>query len=157
MTYTSCEIAWKTIEPIWTSFLWPNRVSPIKGHSSMTWPYDGNPLSHDMSIYNYPATYWGVYFGDQLVAVNSGHKTGDRSYRSRGLWVDPLHRKKGLAQRVLELTQKQALLENCKLLWSIPREQALSAYYKFGFITLGDYFTTETAISNIYVFKSLEF
>lgn len=141
----------KTVESIWSTKLWPNRTSAIETHSAMTWPFEGNPESIDMNIFNYPATFWGVYLDDKLVGINSGHKTTDEQYRSRGIWVDPEYRKRGVAQMLFLLTAHQAKIEGCELLWSIPRKTALPAYTKFGFETVGDYIITETSDANIYV------
>ena len=141
----------KTVESIWSTKLWPNRTSAIETHSAMTWPFEGNPESIDMNIFNYPATFWGVYLDDKLVGVNSGHKTTDEQYRSRGIWVDPEYRKRGVAQMLFLMTAHQAKVEGCEMLWSIPRKIALPAYTKFGFETVGDYIVTETSEANIYV------
>ena len=94
----------KTVESIWSTKLWPNRTSAIETHSAMTWPFEGNPESIDMNIFNYPATFWGAYLDNKLVGVNSGHKTTDEQYRSRGIWVDPEYRKRGVAQMLFLLT-----------------------------------------------------
>ena len=145
----------KTVESIWSTKLWPNRTSAIETHSAMTWPFEGNPESIDMNIFNYPATFWGVYLDDKLVGVNSGHKTTDEQYRSRGIWVDPEYRKRGVAQMLFLMTAHQAKVEGCEMLWSIPRKIALPAYTKFGFQTVGDYIVTETSEANIYVSLAL--
>ena len=93
--------------------------------------------------------------GDNLVGVNSGHKSSDTQYRSRGIWVNPNYRRKGIAQRLFVLTERQARDEECEMIWSIPRKTALSAYTNFGFETVGGYIKTETSDSNIYVKKIL--
>ena len=141
----------KTIESIWSTKLWPSRTSAIESHSAMTWPFEGNPDSIDMDIFNYPATFWGVYLDNKLVGVNSGHKTTDEQYRSRGIWVNPEYRKRGVAQMLFLMTAHQAKIEGCEMLWSIPRKTALPAYTKYGFQTVGDYIVTETSEANIYV------
>ena len=140
-----------TIKTIWENNLWPNRTSAIETHSVMTWPYEGNPEQYDMDIFNYPATFWGAYLDNKLVGVNSGHKTTDEQYRSRGIWVDPEYRKRSVAQMLFLMTAHQAKVEGCEMLWSIPRKIALPAYTKFGFETVGDYIITETSDANIYV------
>ena len=144
-----------TIKTIWENNLWPNRSSAIETHSVMTWPYEGNPEQYDMDIFNYPATFWGAYLDNKLVGVNSGHKTTDKQYRSRGIWVNPEYRKRGVAQMLFLMTAHQAKVEGCEMLWSIPRKTALTAYTKFGFETVGDYIVTETSEANIYVRRSL--
>jgi GNAT superfamily N-acetyltransferase len=148
-------IDFKTIESLWREKLWPGRTSTIETHSAMTWPYDDNPLEYDMNIFNYPATFFAVFDGEKIIGVNSGHKTKDTLYRSRGLWVDPEYRKQGIAQLLFGSTETQARLEGCDAVWSIPRKTALSAYERFGFNTVGGFFGTETSEANIYVIKQL--
>jgi len=148
-------IDFNTIQSIWKNKLWPNRNSAIETHSAMTWPFEGNPESIDMKIFNYTATFWGAYLDNKLVGVNSGHRTTDEQYRSRGIWVDPDYRKRGVAQMLFLMTAHQAKVEGCEMLWSIPRKTALPAYTKFGFETVGDYIVTETSEANIYVRRSL--
>ncbi len=151
------KISFETILPIWQNELWRNRQSAIEPMSAMTWPFEGSPDPIDMSIFDYTPTFWGVYVDDKLVGVNSGHRTANVQYRSRGIWVDPDYRGRGIAQRLFSMTQHQALVEGCLLVWSIPRKTALSSYTKFGFETVGGYIETETADANIYVKKFLPY
>lgn len=148
-------INFETIEEVWREKLWPGRTSAIETHSAMTWPYDNNSNEYDMSIFNYPATFFAAYDNEKLIGVNSGHRTADNLYRSRGLWVDPNYRKQGIAQLLFGSTETQARLEGCDAVWSIPRKTALPAYQRFGFETVGDFFGTETSEANIYVIKLL--
>ncbi len=144
-------LSFDQILDIWQKKLWPNRTSVIETHSAMTWPYEGAPEEYDMNVFKYPATFWGLFIDEKLVGVNSGHKTSDTQYRSRGIWVDPDYRKQGIAQNLFNMTKHQAILEKCEMIWSIPRKTALPAYTKFGFETVGDYIVTETSEANIYV------
>ena len=144
-------LSFDQILDIWQKKLWPNRTSAIETHSAMTWPYEGAPEEYDMNVFKYPATFWGLFIDEKLVGVNSGHKTSDTQYRSRGIWVDPDYRKQGIAQNLFNMTKHQAILEKCEMIWSIPRKTALPAYTKFGFETVGDYIVTETSEANIYV------
>ena len=139
------------VKDIWQGHLWPDRSSAIETHSAMTWPFQGNPEQYDMKVFDHPATFWGTYIDNKLVGVNSGHKTTNLQYRSRGIWVDPAYRKRGVAQMLFLMTAHQAKVEGCEMLWSIPRKTALPAYAKFGFETVGDYIVTETSEANIYV------
>ena len=148
-------IQFEEIELVWKEKLWPGRTSSIESHSVMTWPYSNNPLEYDMDIFKYPATFFAAYDKNKLVGVNSGHKTSNKLYRSRGLWVDSDYRKQGIAQLLFDSTETQARLECCDAVWSIPRKTALSAYQRFGFETVGDFFGTETSDANIYVIKNL--
>ena len=150
------QITFEQICQIWQSELWPNRVSPIETHSAMTWPFDGNQLEFDMDIFNYDASFFCVYRKQVIIGENSGHRTRDDLYRSRGIWVDPKFRKTGVAQTLFELTESKAREEGCRLIWSIPRKSALPAYTKFGFETVGDYFDEGMEFGpNIYVRKDL--
>lgn len=150
------EITFEKINKIWQTELWPNRVSPIETHSAMTWPHDGNELEYDMKIFEYKPTFFGVYSKSDLVGVNSGHKTKDNLYRSRGIWVSPNFRKTGVSQILFDMTESQAKLEGCDTIWSIPRKSALPAYTKFGFQTVGDFFDEGMEFGpNIYVKKEL--
>jgi GNAT superfamily N-acetyltransferase len=144
-------LSFDQILDIWQKKLWPNRTSAIETHSAMTWPYEGAPEEYDMNVFKYPATFWGLFIDEKLVGVNSGHKTSNIQYRSRGIWVDPDYRKQGIAQNLFNMTKHQAILEKCEMIWSIPRKTALPAYTKFGFETVGDYIVTETSEANIYV------
>ena len=146
-------LSFEQIISVWQNHLWPDRESPIESHSAMTWPFEGNPEQYDMNVFNYPATFWGVYIDNKLVGVNSGHKTTDTQYRSRGIWVDPEYRKQGVAQNLFNMTEHRAILEKCNMIWSLPRKTALPAYERFGFSTVGGFIKTETSDANIYVKK----
>lgn len=147
-------IDFPTIQDVWRTKLWPNRTSPIETHSAMTWP-DSATEQYDMKIFENTASFFGVFVDGTLIGVNSGHRTSDTHYRSRGLWVDPSFRKQGIAQVLFQLTEQQAVDEGCSFVWSVPRKTALSAYQRFGFNTVGGFFGTETSDANIYVIKNL--
>ena len=132
------QITFQEILPIWHNKLWPNRVSKIETHSAMTWPYTHPNQPYSMDVFSYPATFFGIFDQDKLIAVNSGHLTTQQEYRSRGLWVDPDYRGMGLAQLILLAVIDQAKKEGADMLWSIPRLTALPAYERVGFKTVGD-------------------
>jgi len=144
------KISFEQISEVWRTRLWPDRQSPIETHSAMTWPFSWPEQEIDMDIFNYPATFWGAFDGERLVGVNSGHRTSETEYRSRGIWVDPDYRGRGIANTLFSMLQNQAVIEGCEMIWSIPRKTALKAYTKFGFQTVGDFIETETADANIY-------
>jgi len=149
-------ISFEQITEVWHKELWPSRVSPIETHSAMTWPFDGNPIEFDMDIFNYEPTFFGVFDNQKLVGVNSGHRTKDNVYRSRGIWVNPEYRKKGISKILFLMTESQAIREECNLIWSIPRKSALGAYTRFGFETVGDFFDEGMEFGpNIYVKKDI--
>lgn len=146
-------LTFEQIFDVWNNKLWPDRQSPIETHSAMTWPFEGNPQPIDMNIFTYTPTFWGMFIDNKLIGVNSGHKTSDTQYRSRGIWVDPEYRGNGLAQYLFTITEHRAILEKCNMIWSIPRKTALSSYTNYGFDTVGDFIKTETSEANIYVKK----
>lgn len=149
------EITFDQINSVWSSKLWPDRQSAIEPMSAMTWP-ESSLEPYDITIFDkYQPTFWGVFVNDELIGVNSGHRTTSTQYRSRGIWVDPEYRKYGYSQHLFYLTQKKATEEGCNMLWSIPRRTALRAYEKFGFTTVGNFFATETSEANVYVIKEI--
>lgn len=154
MQYKLEKITFDAIKPIWEQNLWDSRESAIKTHSSMTWPFN-NDIEYDMEIYKYPATYWALLVDNKIIGVNSGHKTSDTQYRSRGLWVAEQFRGNKMGQFLLNIASSQALVERCKMIWSIPRISALETYQQVGFIGQGDIFATETSDANIYAKKKL--
>jgi GNAT superfamily N-acetyltransferase len=146
-------ISFEQIFPVWRNQLWPERQSAIETHSVMTWPFQDNPAPIDMHIFQYPPTFWGAFCDGVLVGVNSGHRTSNTQYRSRGLWVDPAYRGRGLAQRLLTMTEYQAMHEGTRMIWSIPRQTALPSYLSVGYLAVGEFFGTETSEANIYAEK----
>jgi len=148
-------ITFDEIEQAWKQHLWQDRTTPIETHSVMTWPFEGSPPEYDMSIFEYTPTFWGTYIDNVLVGVNSGHQTSKNHYRSRGLWVHPEYRLKGVSQTLLNMTCLEGTFRGCNLVWTMPRETALPAYTKFGFKTIGGFFGTDTSESNIYAFKRI--
>lgn len=132
-----------SIIPFW-QLLWPERQIPLM--SSMLFP-----KGYDISIYKkYKPTYFGYSIDGNIIGVNSGHKTSDNDYRSRGLLVLPEFRNKGVAVKLLEATINQAKEEGCNIVWTIPRDTSLNAYYKAGFERVSDFFETETSAKNCY-------
>jgi hypothetical protein len=152
MQYALKTITFNTIKPIWEQNLWSGRNSKVKTHSSMTWPFDSD-VEYNMEIYKYPATYWALLVDNVIIGVNSGHKTSDNQYRSRGLWIEEEFRGKKMGQFLLNVASSQALVERCNMIWSIPRKSALKTYHQAGFIGQGDIFATETSDANIYASK----
>ena len=91
----------------WHDKLWPDRVSKIEPMSSLYWQLP-NTIIKDKTIFDkYTPTFWTIKSGDNIVGVNSGFRTGEKIYRSRGLYVDEEYRNKGLSQILL----RQAILQ----------------------------------------------
>lgn len=146
-------IGFEQIYPVWRHQLWPDRQSAIETHSAMVWPFRQDAVAIDMEIFQYPVTFWGAFHQHKLIGVNSGHRTSKTEYRSRGLWVDPEYRGQGFAKRLLTMTEYQAMSEGTNMIWSIPRRSALAAYTSTGYMTMGEFFGTETSEANIYAVK----
>jgi len=146
-------IEWETIQPIWQTELWPDRISAIETHSAMTWPYGTQQADIEYSIFDYDVKFVGAYDGDKLVAVNSGHLTDPNEYRSRGLWVDPVYRGRGIAQSMFSVLENHAFNQGAMLMWSLPRISALKCYQRYGFDSVGEAISTETSELNIYARK----
>jgi GNAT superfamily N-acetyltransferase len=79
-------------------------------------------------------------------------------YRSRGIWVDPVYRGKGVAGILFCELEGQAMKEQCKSIWSVPREKALPSYVKYGFKQTSDFFNEGMEFGpNCYVIKELDY
>jgi hypothetical protein len=148
-------VDFQTILPIWEEELWLGRSSEIKPMSSMT--YLGG---FDMEIYkNYKPTFFAVYNNaDQIIGVNSGHRTSNTMYRSRGIWVNESYRNQGIAGILFCETFGQAMKEKCTHVWSVPRKNALVAYTKVGFKPTSEFFDEGMEFGpNCYVCAELDY
>ncbi len=145
------QINWEQIFPVWRDKLWKGRKTEIK-------PTNGLKFlgGFDKKIECNNPTFFGAFVNDELVGVNSGFGTSEYSYRSRGLYVEPEHRKQGIAQFLLLAVEDQAFLEGYKSIWSMPRLTALRAYEKFGFSMVSDFFDDMEFGPNCFVVKNIK-
>lgn len=145
-------IDYRDILPIWETKLWPDRISKIEEMSCMTYQKD-----YDIQIFDlYEPTFWGIYYEDKLIAVNSGHRTSETDYRSRGLWVDRNYRRRGMTKLLFNALFEQAKKEKVSLVWSCPRKAALAAYEASSFQKISDWFDEGMEFGpNCYVEKIL--
>ena len=142
-----CDICtFEDIFHIWNEKLWPNRVSKIESRSSLFWSSHlwtgfGNIsiTKRKTEIWKYEPTFFCIRDNDNIIGVNSGFRTENKVYRSRGLYVDRDYRLQGLAQKLLMETIQQGKREGCKWIWTMPRKTALSTYNKSGFRKIGDW------------------
>ena len=96
--------SFEEIYPIWRDKLCPERISKIKPMSSLCWQLP-NEIIKDNSIFErYSPTFWVVKDNEKIIGVNSGFKTSDKVYRSRGLYVDLEYRNQGISQILLRQT-----------------------------------------------------
>jgi GNAT superfamily N-acetyltransferase len=148
------KISFEDTEIIWSTKLWANRESPIRPMSSMIYK-----KGYDLNIYKkYKPTFFGIKnCRGSLVGVNSGHRTSDEEYRSRGLWIDSDYRNLRLSRHLFESLEIQAKEEKCKYIWSIPRKESLYAYIQFGFLQSSDFFDEGVEFGpNCYVIKEVQ-
>ena len=152
LSYVISKVDFDIILEVWKQQLWPNRKSEIRPLNSMQ--FLGGI---DMSIYEkYVPSFWAVFDNDNIIGVNSGFATNDISYRSRGIFVWPDYRRKGVAQLLFDQIDKQATHENKTVCWSIPRKTALPAYEKAGYVKCSEFFDEGMEFGpNCYVMKEL--
>lgn len=129
--------SFERVLPIWRDHLWPGRLSKIEATSCLS--PDG---SIDLSFKQSPVDFWELNTEANIVATLSGFSTGVSDYRIRGLWVHPKYRGRGLSQSLLVAARLRAIELGKSSMWSLPRESALGAYRKFGFLQAGP-FTSE--------------
>ena len=131
---------------IWMVELWPGRISKIKPLSCLYWKQPRTIIKDESIFDKYSPTFWALKQGDIIIGVNSGFKTGEKVYRTRGLWVDPNYRGQGLAQILLRESILQGKVEKCHWIWSMPRKSALSAYQKVGFKKRGKWLDADEGV-----------
>jgi len=128
-------IDFDTVVGVWREKLWPGRKDDIKATNNIK--YLGG---RDSAIHEQQAVFFGAYVAGDLVGVNSGFGTLNGGFRSRGLWVDPAQRSKGIAKALLTATTEHARKQGFSYVWSMPRQSALSAYTSAGFKQTSDFF-----------------
>ena len=140
------KLNWKEIHNIWKTYLWPHRLSAIQSSSAMSF-LEG----YDMANMQSTPTFFGYIINDFIIGVNSGHACPNQNnYRSRGLWVDPDHRGRGIAQQLLTATINQGLTEGYNQIWSYPRLSSWPTYQAVGFELASDWAASETSEANAY-------
>lgn len=127
------EIQFEEIFPIWHNQLWPDRQSLIEPFSIID--HRGELSLNPSEV---PPTYfWGAFINDvghDPVGVLSGFSTSKRHFRTRGLWVDPLWRRRGIATELVLRAERQAVLLERTILWTMPRLSSRPFYLHFGFV-----------------------
>jgi len=140
-------LTWEQVKPVWDTKLWDGRDSePV---TSMK--YLGG---YDMEYKARPPFFIGLVLNDEIVAVNSYTSTAGTSWRSRGLWVHPWHRRNGYAKEILRETREHIKLMGGTFVWTMPRREALPAYESAGFIRTTGWSTHEWG-ENCYAISSL--
>jgi GNAT superfamily N-acetyltransferase len=133
--------------------LWPEKkggVKPTNNWKLTLTPYSFTTIikEGENPIKTNPY-FFGIRVGGELVCVNSCFMTSsshpfsykeDSYWRSRGLWTSPNHRRKGLSFKILTHTVEFVSKHDATWLWTVPRESALPAYEKVGFVKKSDWF-----------------
>lgn len=135
--YAIEQISWEEILDIWKNHLWPNRTTPIEPTSSMK--YLGG---YDRKIKENPPCFIGARQGGRIIGVNSIFRTGKTEARSRGIWVNPNHRKSGVGLKIMAMCIRTIIEkegEDIETVWSAPRKTALDFYLRCGFVQTSDF------------------
>lgn len=145
------KITWEEIYPFWKNYLWPERQSKIEPKSAMLFlgGYSTDHFTQDVDFFGY-------YANSEIVGVNSGHIcTGNQdnsvNYRSRGLWVNPQYRNRGIGQQLLLAAIDSAKNQGFTLVWSYPRQSSWLTYQATGFSLASEWHQCEGNI-NAYCF-----
>ena len=143
INYECVVSTFEEIYDIWHDQLWPGRISKIESMSSLYWKSPRTVIKDKTIFKKYTPSFWAIKHGDEIIAVNSGFKTEERIYRSRGLYVYPDYRGQGLSAILLRQAILQGKKEQCHWIWSLPRKTALSAYQRVAFKKRGKWLDKE--------------
>lgn len=139
------KITFDEISPIWENYLWSDRLGNIDPASAMCYlgGYDLNNLDPN-------PTFFAYVIDSEIAGVNSGHRTMNGGYRSRGLYVFEKFRGRGIGTILLNSTIEQAKIENSSMCWSYPRKSSWKSYLNAGFKLTSDWEVSETSDANAY-------
>lgn len=147
------QITFDEIYPVWDNDLWPERVSAIEPLNCMMFMggWDSSVIE------KYKPVFFAYIENGNIFGVNSGFQTSEHAFRSRGIWVYPEHRGKGIAKKLLDAVINYAKEETTtNIVWSIPRKTAFIAYNVSGFSQIGPWFDTEMEFGpNCYAFTNI--
>lgn len=123
-------ITFEQILPVWSTDLWPKRVSKIEPVSAID--IESNI---DIRILNYEPTahFFGAFDGSILAGVISGHLTTENQCRLRGLFVAEAYRGHGLSKMLIETEIEKAKSLGCAQIWALIRTKNLGLFQKFAF------------------------
>lgn len=121
-------VDFEVILPIWKEKLWKDRNTKIEASNPIDYLGRYNPRILD----NKP-TCIACFHNNEIVGVNSLLPTSDLFCRSRGLYVNPEQRLKGVGKKLMKQTFEIAKEMSFKFIWSLPRKSALAFYLSCGF------------------------
>ena len=140
-------ITFEEILPIWRDHLWAGSTIKIETHSAIV--FRSNPFEYDIRYFDEPASYFAAVEDGRILGVNSGHATFG-VYRTRGMYVFPEFRGRGVGSQLLLATFKQGVQEGKSSCWGMPRKSAWEFYAQHGFEQVSECFHTETSDQNCY-------
>ncbi len=142
-------ILFEEILPLWKK-LWPD-TEVIKPHNE--WEFLGgyNPEVPCSDVW-----FIGYYEDDNLVGCNSCFMSSKNHLRSRGIYILPEYRGKGISKFLFDKTIEIAKQNDAELIWSYPRLDALPSYLAAGFESIGDSFNDFDYGPNIWAAKYLK-
>ena len=118
------------ILPSWRDHLWPERQSPIE---PISWLNHRAEVDSSVPSHAEPIFFVMKDLHGKTCAVVSGHKTDPFMFRSRGLWVHPDWREKGVGTVIMRALENEARSLGSKVIWTMPRQSAAHFYEKNGF------------------------
>jgi GNAT superfamily N-acetyltransferase len=145
------KITFEEVLSFWKQLWCPKNDIQKRSGTLLLFGFDKNIITDD----NIEVTYFGVSINNKIVGVNSGFSPRPFEYRSRGLYVLPKYRKQGISQKLLRATEDEGKKKGYIILWSMPRKSALSAYLKFGFKILSEFYDGEFG-KNCFVMKVIK-
>ena len=95
-------------------------------------------IDQEKIIKSIKVIFLGFYFNNKLVGGVSCYKTSQDYYRTRGGWTRPEYRRMGIMSELLLQTEKYALRENCKYVWSPCTPEMLQVVLRIGWEVLWD-------------------
>lgn len=135
------EITFELILEYWSKYLWSEYVQQglkiNRVNTTTQEKYFYSVLNHrdqEQVEFCIKPTYIAYFSDDNIIGVESGYKTNIDYYRVRGLWVDENYRREGIATEMIDYLANKS---KEKYLWTIPRENALGFYTKYGFTITG--------------------
>lgn len=143
------QIDFSTIYEYWSKHLWTDRHSKIEPTSAMNYL-----KGYDLKNLDFTPTFFAFMIDGEIAGVNSGHRCYDGGYRSRGLFVLPIYRGKGIAVELLTQTINQGIKESSSYVWSYPKFSSWSTYQKAGFTLTSNFEQSELGL-NAYCKKDI--
>ena len=132
MTYTISITDFKTVFPLWKTYLWPERIEPIEARSALLFKegIDSNYKSAEVFFMKFEAN-------KQIIGVCSGQRTRSQEFRSRGLWVSKEFRRQNIGSKLFFSVEKEAKKRGCQHLWTLARHSSKGFYLSVGMKDFG--------------------